>query len=888
MSLNYFKKKYYFFFIVLFCFSSSLEAQNVIFSGKVTDTLNSALEGANVLLFARDSSTAPSFGITDNQGKFKISVKSDQLYNLTLTFMGFKNINESIGFTQKNALRDYKMQVSAHELEEVVLNYKPPIERKKDTTTYDVSAFSNGKERKLKELLKKLPGIEVNRKGQVFFKNKKVSKVLVEDRQFFDGQTKIAVENIPSEVIDKIQMIEDYQEVSFLKDFVESDELVMNIKLKDGEKNFLFGDLETSIGVKERYRLHPSIFKYSPKLLLNFIGDANNTVAQSFTVSDYLKFEGEKDIYQIGSVLNSTLAKFLQNREYYKNKHLFAGFNGQYNPNKIHEIRLFAIKLADDSHSNISNDIIYQANQTSEKRVNNGFKNNNIFLGKLQYKFIPDDNTVIKMEAQLENTFLTSQNKNSSDVSNIVQVYDNNNVLDNTSVKFNLEGNKWFSDKNTTTFTLGYNFKNELFNQDWRSMNNIFSSSIPVQNDILFRVGNTQSINTNAYDIKVNHFYRPSRVELLTFEFIGNIEQNQLTNNSFQTSINSLKTNLNGFNNQLKNQLNDLNTVITYKRYLGDVIASLGLKYQNVFWKDKVQNLEKYTEHKNLLPTFKLEWNINEKKKLIFSYNQRNDNPNADLRFANRTILDFNNVFEGNSFLRQTTNQRFGISYSYFKTYGWSAYANFSLQRNKNQITNIVTYDGINGLSTPLQLDTPNDRASLMLRLKYSKKYWRLSATNRFFYTENITTLNNLQIQNLNRNINSSFEFRTNLEKMPNVDLSIQNSIFNNINAILTNKTRITTFDFAGDYDYKNWKFRASYLQNYYRNKSQSNSVNFNQIDGSVFYRKEDSLWEFGIDFNNLSNTKVKTSNNYNLIRFSETNTLVFPRTIMFNVFYKL
>src|SRR5690606_19614631 len=218
---------------------------------------------------------------------------------------------------------------------------------KKDTTIYQVDAFVNGKERKLGAILKKLPGVSVNRDGEVFFKDKKVEAVLVENKTFFTGQPKMATKNIPANVVSEVQMIEDYSETPFLKEFENSDNLVMNIKLKEGKKNFLFGDIESGLGYKDRYRFHPSVFKYSPTTVHNFIGDMNNTPSRSFTLSDYISMEGDKDVHGILDAYNSPLGKFLQNTDYYKNNHYFGGYNFQYNPDKVNELRIFALGMLD-------------------------------------------------------------------------------------------------------------------------------------------------------------------------------------------------------------------------------------------------------------------------------------------------------------------------------------------------------------------------------------------------------------------------------------------------------------------------------------------------------------------------------------------------------------
>ena len=98
-------------------------------------------------------------------------------------------------------------------LDAVELVYEMPVSVKGDTLIYNADSFKNGTERKLEDVLKKLPGVEINDDGQVEVEGKVVSKVMVEGKDFFDGDTKLATKNIPANAVDKVQVLKNFSEV---------------------------------------------------------------------------------------------------------------------------------------------------------------------------------------------------------------------------------------------------------------------------------------------------------------------------------------------------------------------------------------------------------------------------------------------------------------------------------------------------------------------------------------------------------------------------------------------------------------------------------------------------------------------------------------------------
>ncbi|MBQ4915929.1 carboxypeptidase-like regulatory domain-containing protein [Maribacter sp. MMG018] len=868
---------------------SCLAQEKTTFSGTVKDIEGNVLEGANIVLYPQDRTIPLSFAVSGKDGGFRINVQKNIEYTLNITFMGFEPLKETIVFIQNNTTRDYVLKEALNELQEVVVNYTPPIKVKKDTTSYQVDAFVNGKERKLGAVLKKLPGIYVNKEGDVFFKNKKVGAVMVEDRTFFTGQPKMATKNIPADVVSEVQMIEDYNETPFLKEFENSDELVMNIKLKEGKENFLFGDIEAGVGYKDRYRFHPSIFKYSPTVVHNLIGDMNNTPTRSFTLSDYLAIDGEKDIQGIIDVYDSPIGKFLQNTDYYDNNHYFGGYNFQYNPNDIHEFRAFALGMSDRTLNEDMYNYTYQPSQDIENRIKNLTGNNKIYYGKMKYKYTPDLYTVVKLDVAFDKSNLESDGINISDNAEDTRHYTVQNTQQGERFLMNANVDKWFSGKNVSSAKLSFYDNREFYTNRWHSAYDIFSESIPLSEVDTYKVIDEGERKYTNLDLDLKHHYRPFRTNIVTFGFNAKLQKSSLDNFAVQDTGQPQYTFISGFSNDFGSLLNELNTSVTHKWYIGKpVIVDFGVVFQNVFWKDRHALFENTYYENNILPVGKIEWNFDEKKSLELSYNMSVSNPRPNSRLSGNTITDFNLITEGNPYLMQTTTERALLSFSATKAYGFSLYTKLGYRKHKEPIIQNITSDGIAVGVSSYQLDNSTDSYDVSVNGSYKRKYWGVSLYNTYFYKNGISIFNGEQTFNNSVNVNSDLRFRTEFEEFPNIELTMNNSFYKYSNPYFENRTFTTDVDFSASYDYKDWKFEMSFFQNFYSNKSQSNSSYFNLIGAKVFYHKEDSPFEIGVEAYNLGNNISQSSNQYNSLYFMEHRRRVFPRTVMVNLNYKL
>ena len=275
-------KKYITLIILL---SSLISFSQIKMSGKVTDSIGTPLELANIILIDSDSNTLETFAMSDNRGDYKLSLKKNSKYNLQVSYIGMATFSQTLNTKENDIIKNFSLRQD-NQLDAVELTYEMPVVVSGDTLVYDADSFKTGTERKLEDVLKNLPGVEINDDGEIEVEGKAISKVMVEGKDFFDGDSKIASKNIPSNAVDKVQILKNYAEVGQLSSVQNNqDNIAINIKLKKGKDKFWFGDILAGAGESPSHTqnqnldLHifqPKLFFYSPTYSINVIGDLNN------------------------------------------------------------------------------------------------------------------------------------------------------------------------------------------------------------------------------------------------------------------------------------------------------------------------------------------------------------------------------------------------------------------------------------------------------------------------------------------------------------------------------------------------------------------------------------------------------------------------------------
>ena len=233
--------------LTLFLITSVGFSQTVKVNGVIKDSIGNPLELANVIAFVKGTSKVESYSITNDKGEFRLVLPTNNTYSFRVSYIGFETQTDemTIPDTATDITKNFELKEEwENTLDDVEITFEMPITIKGDTIVYNADSFSNGTEKKLEDVLKKLPGVEINDSGEIEVEGKTVGKVMVEGKDFFDGDSKVASQNIPADAVDKIEVLRNYNEVGPMRGVGDdSDNIAINIKLKEGKKNFWFGEI---------------------------------------------------------------------------------------------------------------------------------------------------------------------------------------------------------------------------------------------------------------------------------------------------------------------------------------------------------------------------------------------------------------------------------------------------------------------------------------------------------------------------------------------------------------------------------------------------------------------------------------------------------------------
>lgn len=284
--------------ITLFSLSNApLLAQGSTITGKILDEEKQPLPNATVMLLRAQDSVLQQFALTDAGGQFTIKGGRPGRYLLQATFLGYENHSQPVVVEEGQpsiGLGDIHMQPRAEMLDEVLVKEERiPLAIRKDTIEFDADAFKTQPNAVVEDLLKKLPGVEVGRDGNIRAMGENVERVTVDGKEFFGKDPKLATQNLPADAVDKVQVFDkksDRAEFSGIDDGQR--EKTINLALKEDKKKGYFGRLKAGYGDQGRYQAKGNLNRFSTDEQLSILGMANNVNEPGFSLDDYIDFMG--------------------------------------------------------------------------------------------------------------------------------------------------------------------------------------------------------------------------------------------------------------------------------------------------------------------------------------------------------------------------------------------------------------------------------------------------------------------------------------------------------------------------------------------------------------------------------------------------------------------
>ena len=276
--------------ILLIQSSFSQTQKTVVVNGSIIEkTTNKPMEFASAALLTIKDSTRVKEGVSNTSGKFSFSNVDPGTYKLKLTFLGYTTIRKIVTITSNTSgiinLGSFALEEGNSLMNEVVITATLPVLVKKDTLEYNADMFKVEKNAVVEDMLKKLPGVEVDGNGKITAQGTDVTRVFVDGKQFFGNDPLIATQNLPAEMISRVQIIDkksDQAEFSGVDDG--EVEKIINIVTRQGYKHGSFGKASSGYGSLDRYDEGLMFNNFMGDRQFSVLGMANNTNNTKFTM----------------------------------------------------------------------------------------------------------------------------------------------------------------------------------------------------------------------------------------------------------------------------------------------------------------------------------------------------------------------------------------------------------------------------------------------------------------------------------------------------------------------------------------------------------------------------------------------------------------------------
>ncbi|MXV39123.1 hypothetical protein GO491_10620 [Flavobacteriaceae bacterium Ap0902] len=860
-------------FLLLF---SSISAQTL--QGIVYNTEGEPLP--NCLIIVKKSS--PNSGVlsytrTDNHGEFMLDISDVVLSN------GLQEILlevSKIDYTAQNQVIDingidlldlrYTLERTIIDLESIVIKAKPkPINNRNDTIIYHPDSFKDGSEKTVEDLLRNLPGMEVDDAGKIRFKGNLIDRVLLEEDDLFNSNYTVGTKNIDVDILEEVQVLEKWNENPLLKGIEDTDKIAINLKLKKGKLSFS-GSADVGYGIEDRYNadIHTLAINKKHKnytfLSYNNTGDNNSSY-------DYLTHIPSLDDVKNKNFKVSKLIDEQMFASDFQKQRIRLNDNWYGSTNQIYKIsKNLSTKLNFDYYKDKLN--IYKSSSSQYAFGNHGFstfetdystKKPLLYSADLEIKFKSSKNslTVFKSKWGDEN----------------VETLSDFNINNQEDLYGNLSSKNYFN-KQTLEFT------QKLKNQKALEFSTVYSSDLVSQNYTITPALDFINNIILENDKTIQDIESKRNTVQLQGGLLGKFSSKQsykiglgLTNtNDYVNSILSSTPSISNYFSKNKFQLKTLKITfggqysLQWKRVR--LKTWLNVSHFNMNFFDYLNNDDKPKTQWVLFPKINLTYALSPNANFIFSQEYNQSPQRIDALYNDFILTSFRRIHKNEN------NLVFQNKYSAFAAYSINdIYNQFGLllglnyNNTKNSLfnQNLVTLV----LNQTKTITLPENNETYGMNFNIQKYIPYVSSTIKFKSNYTISQYKNM-INSSDLRDNRSHVFNSELfyKTSFNMPINFQNIFYYNY---LSNRAEghkefsIASLrnDFKIFFKPKRTWFSSLVLEYYNPNLDYHNSYYF--LDFELNYKPKNAAWDIALEGKNL--TGNKTYDIYTINDFSET-----------------
>ncbi|NCI47646.1 outer membrane beta-barrel protein [Sediminibacterium soli] len=684
--------------------------------GVVFDSLSRrGLSYATISVVNAKDSTLITFARADSAGRFRIPSISEGKYLLSASYVGYVPVWKTIELTEgvELSLGNITMTDIVHSGDVTVIARRAPVTINNDTVEFNTENFKTQPNAVVEDLLKKLPGVTVDNDGAVRMNGQRINRVLVNGREFFTGDARMATKNLDADAVDKVQVFDkksDRSEFTGVDDG--QSEKAINLKLKKDRNNALFGRLTAGGGTNERYDGQTNLNKFRGDQQTSLIAMANNTNKQGFSISDVMNFTGElaRGMRNGGGItirtggqddlglpvtgqgpgqpgVATTIAGGLNFNDLWNNKK--TDFNASA---MASDVDLRTDRSTNRRNVLPGNNFIYQSNSNSARK-----NDQQRFNVTLDHRF--DSLTSLKFVPQI--TFQQSDSKSVSDYQSVdakeLKLSDGNTSSSSHSDAFNFGGNAQFRKRlarkgRTISSNLSLTYNDSKQNGMLYTRNTFYNAGIPlpdsVQNQRNSREAVTRSLGGNIIYteplgkrslLEFSAFYNTSVGDSKrdTYDYNGSSGKHDRPNAKLS---NDFKSGYNYTGGSISLRTNRKKMSFTF----GSALQSASLYSTNNTNGNRIA--QTFTDW---LPNANIQYRMNQTRSLSVNYTTTTNQPSTYQLQPVADVSDPLNTYTGNPNLKRSYQH--SVSLNYFSTNIYTqrnVFAFVALTKTNNAIVN--------------------------------------------------------------------------------------------------------------------------------------------------------------------------------------------------------
>ncbi len=664
-------------------FLSSI-AQTSNISGSLIDTSGGIqVRHATISIIGQDS-ILHCFTRSDLDGKFNLTVKTPGYYNLLIVHPAYADYKEVV---QANGtpivLQPITLTNRAKLMKEAVVRQKGSIRIKGDTTVYLADSFQVDDNASVEELLKLLPGIEVDKDGKITTQGEQVQKVLVDGEEFFGDDPTVATRNLAAKVIDKVEVFDSKSDQAKFTGFDDgTKEKTINLKMKENMNHGVFGKVQGAYDAKKIYDNSGMINAFKNKRKLSAYAINSSSGTNGLNWSDQNKFGGSENTF-----IDEDDGSFMS---WSSNDGGEGGYNGEGFPKVNNAGVHYGNKWLDGKHDlNLSASVLNNTIATGQNsKSNNYIANNNVGTidtstgnirrskasGRAKYEWLIDSTANIMVSIGGNNSTIENKNTYNTRNTNNDDFASSSSGVRSTKANTNA-GNidltwKKKLKKLGRTISINAGTSSSVQQSDATILGlNTFGANVQSINQL--RIGVSNSSSTNARLVYTEPLIKDKlQAEISLASSLKNNSNTLLT--KVQSIVGGLyDTQIDSLSNDFESKVigNGVGIKLKYKIKKINITIGNTFRYSIFDQVDKIRNINYDYNRFNLFPVMNFTYKISQWTNLRLSYNGNTQQPSvAQLQ----NVYDNNdplNVSIGNPDLKQEYNQNVNINFWNYKAF---------------------------------------------------------------------------------------------------------------------------------------------------------------------------------------------------------------------------